>query len=136
MTWLIPLLHVQNHKDNCTYLFSSAYAEGAGHFHGETAEMPWVELNQLAPQTRQMNNGHRQDTIIDHQSHWNWAKTSNMGTCFNILHNLILKLYADKVPMWNRMDHRPRMGKDKEVQSVYRQNEKKSNVQVMTLVHS
>ncbi|KDR72437.1 hypothetical protein GALMADRAFT_51291, partial [Galerina marginata CBS 339.88] len=56
--WLIPLLHVQNHKDNCTYLYSSAYVRGAGHFHGETAEMPWVELNQLAPQTRQMNNGH------------------------------------------------------------------------------
>ena len=80
--WLIPLLHVQNHKDNCTYLYSSAYVRGAGHFHGETAEMTWVELNQLAPQTRQMNNGHRQDTIIDHHSHWNWMKMSNMGASF------------------------------------------------------
>ena len=80
--WLIPLLHVQNHKDNCTYLYSSAYVHGAGHFHGETAEMTWVELNQLAPQTRQMNNGHHQDTIIDHHSHWNWMKTSNMGASF------------------------------------------------------
>jgi hypothetical protein len=79
MHWLIPLLHIQNHQDNCTYNFSCAYTEGACHFHGETAEMTWVELNQLAPQTRQMNNGHRQDTIIDHHSHWNWTKTSNMG---------------------------------------------------------
>ena len=79
LCWLIPLLHVQNHKDNCTYLYSSAYVPGSGHFHGETAEMTWVELNQLAPQTRQMNNGHRHDTIIDHHSHWNWMKTSNMG---------------------------------------------------------
>lgn len=77
--WLIPLLHVHNHKDNCTYRFSCAYTENACHFQGETAEMTWVELNQLAPQTRQMNNGHRQDTIIDHHSHWNWMKTSNMG---------------------------------------------------------
>jgi hypothetical protein len=77
--WLIPLLHVQNHQDNCMYNFSCAYVEGACHFQGETAEMTWVELNQLAPQTRQMNNGHRQDTIIDHHSHWNWMKTSNMG---------------------------------------------------------
>jgi len=77
--WLIPLLHVQNHKDNCMYNFSCAYTEGACHFQGETAEMTWVELNQLAPQTRQMNNGHRQDTIIDHHSHWNWVKTSNIG---------------------------------------------------------
>jgi len=79
--WLIPLVHVQNHKDSCTYLYSSAYTDGAGHFHGETAEMTWVELNQLAPQTRQMNNGHRHDTIIDHHSYWNWVKTSNMGMC-------------------------------------------------------
>lgn len=77
--WLIPLLHVQNHRDNCTYLYSSAYQENAGHFQGETAEQPWIELNQLAPQTRQMNNGHRQDTISDHHSYWNWNKTINMG---------------------------------------------------------
>ena len=30
--WLIPLLHIQNHKDNCTYLYSSADVHGAGHF--------------------------------------------------------------------------------------------------------
>jgi Kyakuja-Dileera-Zisupton transposase len=83
--WLIPLVHIQNHKDNCTYQYSSAYIKGACHFQGETAEMPWVELNQLAPQTRQMNNGHRQDTIIDHHSHWNWMKTSNMGTLSSAL---------------------------------------------------
>jgi len=79
--YLIPLVHVQNHKDNCTYLYSSAYVEHAGHFFGETAEHVWPELNQLGAQTRQMNNGHRQDTIIDHHSHWNWMKTSNLGEC-------------------------------------------------------
>jgi Kyakuja-Dileera-Zisupton transposase len=78
--WLIPLVHIQNHKDNCTYQYSSAYIEGACHFQGKTTEMPWVELNQLAPQTRQINNGHCQDTIIDHHLHWNWMKTSNMST--------------------------------------------------------
>jgi hypothetical protein len=41
--------------------------------------MTWVELNQLAPQTHQMDNRHHQDTIIDHHSHWNWMKTLNMG---------------------------------------------------------
>ena len=79
MRWLIPLLHVQNHRDNCTYLFSSAYVESVGHFHGETAEQTWVELNQLAGQTHQMNNGHHQDTIINHHSYWNWSKTAIMG---------------------------------------------------------
>ena len=88
--WLILLLHVQNHKDNCTYLYSSAYVCGVGHFHGETAEMTWVELNQLALQTCQMNNGHRQDMIIDHHSHWNWMKMSNMGVSFEISTRLSL----------------------------------------------
>ncbi|KAF9547927.1 hypothetical protein CPC08DRAFT_729608 [Agrocybe pediades] len=68
---------------NTDYAFAHAiqntkYKESAGHFQGETAEQPWIELNQLAPQTRQMNNGHRQDTIIDHHSFWNWLKTVNM----------------------------------------------------------
>ena len=78
MHWLIPVVYVQNHKDNCMYLFSSAYIPGAGHKHRETTEMTWAEFNQLGPQTRQMNNGHRQDTIIDHFGDWNWKKTANM----------------------------------------------------------
>ena len=75
--WLIPLVHVQNHKDNCMYCFASAYIPNAGHFHGETAEHYWAESNQLGAQTRQMNNGHRQDTLIDHHSDWNWKKSSH-----------------------------------------------------------
>jgi hypothetical protein len=30
--WLIPLLHVQNHKDNCRYRFLCAYTENMCHF--------------------------------------------------------------------------------------------------------
>ncbi|TEB25867.1 hypothetical protein FA13DRAFT_1796169 [Coprinellus micaceus] len=48
--YTIPLVHVRNHKDNCTYLYSSAYVESAGHFHGETADQPWAYLNPLAQQ--------------------------------------------------------------------------------------
>lgn len=77
--WLIPLMHVQNHKSNCMYLYASSYIEGAGHFHGETSEMVWAESNQLGAQTRQMNGGHRQDTIINATSDWNWKKIANMG---------------------------------------------------------
>ncbi|KAJ3493118.1 hypothetical protein NLJ89_g11089 [Agrocybe chaxingu] len=80
--FLIPLVHVQNHKDNCMYQFSSAYTDGAGHFHGETAEHVWPELNQLGAQTRQMNNGNRQETLSDHHSDWNWKKTANLGVYF------------------------------------------------------
>ena len=61
------------------YEYSCSYIEHAGYFHGETAEHEWVELNQVASQTRQMNNGHRQDVLIDHHSDWNWKKVANMG---------------------------------------------------------
>lgn len=76
--WLVPLLHIQNHKDNCTYLYSSAYTENAGHFYGETAEHVWPELNQIGTQIRQMNNGNRQDTLIDVQGDWNFKKMANI----------------------------------------------------------
>ncbi len=77
MWWLIPVVHVQNHKENCMYLYSSVYIPGAGHKQ-EIAKMTWAEFNQLGPQVQQMNNGHRQDTIIDHYGDWNWKKTANM----------------------------------------------------------
>ncbi|KAF8803122.1 hypothetical protein BYT27DRAFT_7226149 [Phlegmacium glaucopus] len=127
--WLIPFLHVQNHKDNCTYRFLCAYTECACHFQGETAEMTWVELNQLAPQTRQMNNGHRQDTIIDHHSHWNWMKTLNMvSQLFNDLirtrdlfdqkhttFKILCAVYADKISEWNSLDRHKRRLEGKEI---------------------
>ncbi|KAF8878036.1 hypothetical protein CPB84DRAFT_1852501 [Gymnopilus junonius] len=82
--WLIPLVHVQNHKDDCMYCFSSAYTPNAGHFHGETAEHFWPTGNQLGGQTRQMNAGHCHDTLIDHFGDWNYKKSVNLP---NALYN-------------------------------------------------
>lgn len=73
-TWLIPLLHVEGHKDDCMYRFSSAYKPNAGHFHGETAEQTWSEFNQLGGIIRQQSAGHRHDTISDHFGNWNFIK--------------------------------------------------------------
>jgi hypothetical protein len=78
MRYCIPALHIQGHREDCMYFFSAAYMEAVGHFHGETAEHYWPEANQLGPQTRQMNRGHRQDTLIDHHNHWNWKKMSSL----------------------------------------------------------
>ena len=75
MHWGIPALHVQGHQESCTYLFGTFYMECVGHFHGESAEQYWPEANQLGPHVRQMNNGHRQDTLINHHGDWNWKKT-------------------------------------------------------------
>ena len=79
MRWGVPALHVQGHQESCTYLFGTAYMECVGHFHGETAEQYWPEANQLGPHVRQMNNGHRQDTMINHHGDWNYKKTMQMG---------------------------------------------------------
>ncbi|KAJ7572142.1 hypothetical protein C8J56DRAFT_1035828, partial [Mycena floridula] len=76
--YTIPLVHVNGHQDDCTYLYAVVYVKNGGHFHGETAEQYWPESNQLGPQTRQMNNGHRQDTLMDHHNDWNWKKTMAM----------------------------------------------------------
>lgn len=79
MRWGVPALHVQGHQDSCTYLFGTAYMECLGHFHGETAEHYWAEANQLGPHVRQMNLGHRHDTMIQHHGDWNHKKTMEMG---------------------------------------------------------
>lgn len=79
MRYAIPALHIQNHKDDCMYKYGTAYLNMVGHFHAETAEHYWPSLNKLAANTKQMNAGHRHDTIIDHHGDWNWKKTTKMG---------------------------------------------------------
>ncbi|KAH6916341.1 hypothetical protein BKA70DRAFT_1502308 [Coprinopsis sp. MPI-PUGE-AT-0042] len=135
--YTIPLLHIQNHKDNCTYLYSSAFAIGAGHFHGETAEHPWVYVNQFGGQGRQMSHGNRHDLYADVFNNWNWKKYINLpAQLFNELtrakrHRLskrnvflgLCKLYHDKIAVWDLLDRQART-KDgnKEVMCVYRHN--------------
>ncbi|THU99897.1 hypothetical protein K435DRAFT_658099 [Dendrothele bispora CBS 962.96] len=75
----IPDLHIKGHIDDCSVVFGHPYHWCVGHFHGETAEYYWVELNQVGGYTRQMNDGHREDTIIAHHNDWNWRKTVNLA---------------------------------------------------------
>jgi Kyakuja-Dileera-Zisupton transposase len=77
--YTIPLLHIQNHNDNCTYMYSSAYTEGAGHFHGETAEHPWPYSNLFASQGRQMSHGNRHDLLNGVYGYWNFKKMVGLG---------------------------------------------------------
>ncbi|KAJ7588670.1 hypothetical protein C8J56DRAFT_1077886, partial [Mycena floridula] len=133
MRWCIPALHVQNHKDACMYLFAAAYMKYVGHFHGETAEHYWPEFNQLGPHVKQMNGGHRQDTIIDHHSDWNWKKMMQM---YNTLYDEITlakslyiqkrdhflslsKLFESRIPTWTQHSREPRLHSGSEIESVY-----------------
>lgn len=83
MRFAIPALHVQGHKEGCQYWYATAYMEGVAHFFGETAEYYWPTANQCGAQTRQMNNGHRQDTLIDHHGDWNWKKVIKMRESYS-----------------------------------------------------
>ncbi|KAE9398182.1 hypothetical protein BT96DRAFT_822298 [Gymnopus androsaceus JB14] len=74
----ILAMHIEDHKDSCKYNFNTAYIPGAGHFHGEMAEMPWVEMNQLGGAVRQMNSGHRIGVVTAHYTYWNWLKIVKM----------------------------------------------------------
>jgi hypothetical protein len=74
MEMVIPAVHIQNHIDSCMYLFGTAYQRCAAHFHAETAEQYWAEVNAVGNYTRQMNTGHRHDTICDHHGDWNYKK--------------------------------------------------------------
>ncbi|KAJ6616904.1 hypothetical protein B0H10DRAFT_1914835 [Mycena sp. CBHHK59/15] len=133
MRWGVPSLHVQGHQDSCNYLFGTTYMECVGHFHGETAEHYWPEANQLGPHVRQMNNGHRQDTIISHHGDWNHKKTMKIAvTLANDLalantryvekrnHFIGLSIsYSDRLDVWKQMD-RTQSKVGKEAKSVYK----------------
>jgi hypothetical protein len=92
MDWSVPALHIQGHQANCMYNFGTAYILATGHFHGETAEVYWPELNQIGTQVTQQSGGHRQDTIMLHHNDWNYKKTMKACVC------LLVAFYCDLTP--------------------------------------
>ena len=76
---LVPKKHLDGHKDDCKYRFSLNYTEGVGRSHGEGIEASWAESKQSGGSTRQMNHGHRHDTINDLHNYWNWNKLRGLG---------------------------------------------------------
>ncbi|KAF8913329.1 hypothetical protein CPB85DRAFT_1219841 [Mucidula mucida] len=74
INFLVPKMHLDGHKDKCKYRFTLNYFQGAGRTHGEGIEQSWAESKQSGGSSRQMNHGHRHDTIIDFHNFWNWVK--------------------------------------------------------------
>ncbi|KAJ7669584.1 hypothetical protein B0H17DRAFT_1183859 [Mycena rosella] len=136
MRFSIPALHVQGHQEGCIYAYSTAYMLATTHFHGETAEHYWPELNQIGPQTRQMNPGHRQDTVINHHGDWNYKKLAKAVSLllrdlliaeelFALHSNQFLALCASHAEAitsnnWLGADRTPDKRNMKDVKSVYR----------------
>ncbi|KAJ7261662.1 hypothetical protein C8J57DRAFT_1232508 [Mycena rebaudengoi] len=125
-------LEVDDIDEVSTYDIAS-YMECVGHFHGETAEQYWPEANQLGPHVRQMNNGHRQDTMINHHGDWNHKKTMNMEDIAEAKVKYVEKWnhfiglsvsFHDRVKKWKEMP-RTSTKKGKEAVSVYKHNSTK-----------
>ncbi|KAJ3511561.1 hypothetical protein NMY22_g15609 [Coprinellus aureogranulatus] len=138
MRVLIPLVHVQNHKDNCMYRHACSYTTNAGRFHGETCEQYWAESNPLGGQARQMNKGRRTDVIVDHHSFWNHVKTQNLSEdlaehyidvrALFLQHldhfgHLCVMNKNERVDIWVCADRNSRKVVRGEVQCVYRHSE-------------
>lgn len=79
MRWAVPALHIQGHKEECMYRFGTCYMLATGHFHGESAEFYWPELNQIGNQVTQMSGGRRQDVVALNHNDWNAKKMAK--TC-------------------------------------------------------
>ncbi|KAK1230695.1 hypothetical protein PQX77_006210 [Marasmius sp. AFHP31] len=138
MRWVIPTCHCCNHVEGCDYLYSSAFKPCTAHFHAETAEYYWPNLNAIAPALRQMNPGRRHDTIIQNHGDWNWRKV--VATARQLLKELVeakkkyiqkrdhfiglCELYAHRVVEWNAVDRSPRVNpkNKRQVLSVYSHN--------------
>ncbi|KAJ3963255.1 hypothetical protein EV361DRAFT_771326, partial [Lentinula raphanica] len=75
----VPDMHMRGHNENnCQEQYSLPYHWCNAQVHGEAIEQPWVEFNQVGGYTRQMKDGHREDTLISHVNDWNFKKLVNI----------------------------------------------------------
>ncbi|KAF7341419.1 CxC2 domain-containing protein [Mycena venus] len=89
LRWAVPALHIQGHQEDCMYKFATLYMTVIGHFHRETAEHYWPELNQIGTQVTQMSGGRRQDVIALNHNDWNFKK---MARSFTLLLTQLCKV--------------------------------------------
>ncbi|KIM37573.1 hypothetical protein M413DRAFT_56267, partial [Hebeloma cylindrosporum] len=77
--FLVPKFHLPAHVEKCRTNFSFNYTKNVGRTDGESPERGWVNLNVLAPSTREMGPGRRRDTIDCNIGDENWKKFFGMG---------------------------------------------------------
>lgn len=75
----IPSMHVHNHIEKCQYLHAFKYLKHSGTTHGEKIESGWAEGNQTGGSTKEMNDGHRHDTLDDFHNYHNWGKVLDLS---------------------------------------------------------
>ncbi|KAJ7236645.1 hypothetical protein C8J57DRAFT_1194304 [Mycena rebaudengoi] len=71
LVMFVPKLHLKNQ-------WSLNFTSGTGRVHGEGIEGSWGEAKQAGGSTKEMNAGHRHDTLNDFQFDWNWLKAQKL----------------------------------------------------------
>lgn len=75
----VPSLHIRNHVEDCQYLYAYSYLPHSGQTTGEIIEGTHSEQNGAAASTKEMNAGHRHDSLDGVINYWNWMKFHTMG---------------------------------------------------------
>ncbi|RXW23175.1 hypothetical protein EST38_g2660 [Candolleomyces aberdarensis] len=74
MRGAVPKVHVKNHIKACQHLWAFNFLRYSGETYGEMIETAWAENNQATSSTKEMNDGHRHDTLDNLTNYWNWCK--------------------------------------------------------------
>ena len=85
--YAIPKYHLNGHKEEGHSQFSLNYKRSVGRTDGEEVERGWSRLDGVAPSTREMGPGSREDTLEDHFDYNNEEKLVSLG-----MSSLICKL--------------------------------------------
>lgn len=75
----VPKLHGHGHSEDCRYRYSLDFAPNVGRTHGERIEGGWAEGNLAGPSTREMNPGHRHETLSAYYNESNYQQSYRMG---------------------------------------------------------
>ncbi|KAF8175800.1 hypothetical protein BJ912DRAFT_857712 [Pholiota molesta] len=129
----VPKMHIKGHVLYCQLLWSFNYLPFSGETCGESIEGSWAEHNQTAGSTKEMNEGHRHDTLDAFFGYWNWTKSHEMGktlyrfytNCLALLkkreakfNSLSKRFSPEVIAKWTAMDIAPKIEGD-QVISVY-----------------
>lgn len=79
MRFHVPKLHGHGHSEDCRYQFSFDFSSNVGRTHGERIESGWAEGNLAGPSTREMNPGHRHETLSAFYNEWNYQQMIKLG---------------------------------------------------------
>ncbi|KAK7016791.1 hypothetical protein VNI00_018800 [Paramarasmius palmivorus] len=75
----IPQLHIEGHGVSCKACYHYDYTRHVGCTNGKMVETPWSPEKLTRGSTRQMNDGHRHDTLDDFHGFWNFCKVQKLG---------------------------------------------------------